>query len=233
MAHPPIWEFLALSGLDQVGRPSFSVLMRWNAHFRVETLISDYNLMTMGRWSGLRTDLWLTVAIAVGLMSGIASLVREWFSLFHPQAVKSGHLFDACVVTSFFVAVIIVFARQRSTITSLEAMVDANKEIQKRRVELGKYLTEGEQLVDEWRRGLREYGQWLQKGRDWVQRVSDFFVNIGFPDDAAAFRHGWESDPDINELRGPDQDVYWHKFYGSKIDRCRIKLAEIAARRLP
>src|SRR6266851_9004839 len=53
--------------------------------------------------------------------------------------------------------------------------------------------------------------------------------DVGHP----PFRHAWESDPDINELRGPDQNVYWHKFYGSKIDRCRIKLAEIAARRLP
>jgi len=184
------------------------------------------------RWAGLRSAIWLVIGIGVGLMSGIASLVREWLSIFHPQAVNSGRLFNASLITCFFAAVLFVFYRQRATIASLQEAQDQRQRVQQLRVDFGYLMTEGERLAVEWRAGIREYGPWLQKCRDWVQRVSDFLTNMGLPDEAAAFRHAGEGDPDINQLQGPNQAVYWHRFYGGQLDRRRAKLAEIAARRL-
>jgi hypothetical protein len=64
---------------------------------------------TMGR---TQRDIWLMIGIAVGLMSGITSIVREWISIFYPHAVNSGRLFNACLITCFFAAVLFVFHRQ-------------------------------------------------------------------------------------------------------------------------
>jgi len=99
-------------------------------------------------------------------------------------------------------------------------------------VAFGEFMAEGEGLAREWRAGMREYGPWLQKRREWVERVSDYLTNLGLPDEAAAFRHAGESDPDPAQLVGPNQAVYWHRFYGGHLDKWREKLADIIARRL-
>lgn len=108
----------------------------------------------------------------------------------------------------------------------------AKEQIQQLRAEFGNYMAEGERLAREWRAGMREYGAWFQRRQGWVQRVSDFLTNMGLPDEAAAFRHAGEGDPDVNQLQGVNQAIYWHRFYGVQTDRWRTKLAEIAARRL-
>jgi len=186
------------------------------------------------RWAGLQRDIWLTIGIAVGLMSGIASIIREWISIFYPQAINTGRLFNACLITCFFAAVLLVFQRQCSTIVSLQQELESNRKAKERvlqlRVDFGDYLADGERLTAEWRAGMRDYGVWLQRRGEWVQRVSDLLMNIGLPDEAAAFRHAGEGDPDIDQLQGPNQAVYWHRFYGGQLDRYRAKLAEIASR---
>lgn len=170
------------------------------------------------RWAGLRNDIWLVLVIAVGLMSGIASLVREWLSIFFPHAVNSGRLFNAWLSTCFFLAGLFVFYRQRSTIASLQGKLNekraAKEKVQQLRAEFGNYMAEGERLTGEWRAGMREYGAWLQRRQGWVQRVSDFLTNMGLPDEAAAFRHSGEGDPDVNQLQGVNQAIYCHRFYG-------------------
>jgi hypothetical protein len=60
------------------------------------------------RWAGLQKDVWLMIGIAVGLMSGFASIFREWLSIFHPQAADTGRVFNACLITCFFLAAIFV-----------------------------------------------------------------------------------------------------------------------------
>ena len=96
------------------------------------------------------------------------------------------------------------------------------------------YMTEGEQLAHEHRQGIREhgYGGWLQKRGQWVERVSEAITALGLPDEAAAFRHAGEADPDANQLVGPNQSLYWFKFYNGQLDKWREKLADIVARRL-
>jgi len=98
----------------------------------------------------------------------------------------------------------------------------------------GMYMTEGEHLAHEHRQGIREhgYGVWLQKRGQWVARVSEAITALGLPDEAAAFRHAGEADPDASQLVGPNQSLYWFKFYNGQLDEWREKLADIVARRL-
>src|ERR1035438_2076298 len=192
------------------------------------------------RWAGLRKDVWLWLLVAVGLMSGIAATLREWMTIFYPRAADAARLFGACAITCFLVAAVLVFARQRSTIASLE---DAQKRDRDNKAEaqrlhgvFGDLMTEGEALAIELRRGLPHhegqpvFGPWLQKRQDWVQHTSESLRDIGLPDEAAAFRHAVEGDPDINQLQGPNQSVYLYRFYGGQLDRSREKLADIVAR---
>ena len=154
----------------------------------------------------------------------------------------ASRLFNACAITCFFLAAVLVFARQRSSIDSLE---DAQKRDRENKAEarrlhgvFGDFMTEGEALAVELRRGLpyhqgeQVFGPWLEKRRLWVQRASDSLRDVGLPDEAAAFRHAAEGDADINQLVGPNQSVYWYRFYGGQLDKCREKLADVVARRL-
>jgi hypothetical protein len=192
-------------------------------------------------WAGFRKDIWLWLLVAVGLMSGIAATFREWLSIFYPRAADTGRLFGACAITSFLLAAVLVFARQRSTIASLEDAQkrDTENKAAVRRLHgvFGDFMTEGEALAVELRRGLPQhegspvFGSWLQKRQRWVQRASESLCDVGLPDEAAAFRHAVEGDPDINQLVGPNQSVYWYRFYSGQLDKCREKLADIVARR--
>jgi hypothetical protein len=191
------------------------------------------------RWAGFPKDILLWLLVTVGLMSGITSTFREWVSVFHPGAADAGRLFYACVITCFFIAAVSVFARQRSTIASLENAQKRDRENKAKARRLhgvfGDFMTEGEALATELRRGLphpAEFGPWLQNRREWIQRASESLIAIGLPDEAAAFRHAVEGDPDINQLVGPNQSIYWYRFYGGQLDKCREKLADIVARRL-
>jgi hypothetical protein len=193
-------------------------------------------------WTGFRKDIWLWLLVAAGLMSGIAATFREWVSIFYPRAGDASRLFAACAITCFFVAALLVFVRQRSTIAALEDAQkrDRNNKAEAQRLHgvFGDFMTEGETLATELRRGLPHhegsplFGRWLQKRQDWIQRSSESLRDIGLPDEAAAFRHAVEGDPDINQLAGPNQSVYWYRFYGGQLDKCRGKLADIVARRL-
>ena len=175
-------------------------------------------------------------------MSGTAATFREWLSIFHPRAADAGKLFDACAITCFLLAAIVVFARQRSTIVSLEdgQKRDRENRAAARRLHgvFGDFMTEGEALAIELRRGLPHhqgspvFGPWLQKRQEWTQRVGESLRGMGLPDEAAALRHALEGDPDINQLVGPNQSVYWYRFYSGQLDKCREKLADIVARRL-
>ena len=103
---------------------------------------------------------------------------------------------------------------------------------QQHHMAFGEFMGEGEGLARDLRAGMRDYGVWLQKRRLWVERVSDYLTNLGLPDEAAAFRHAGESDPDPAQLVGPNQALYWHRFYGGQLDEYREKLSDIIARRL-
>jgi hypothetical protein len=93
------------------------------------------------------------------------------------------------------------------------------------------YMNRGEALAAQMRRGMRDYGAWLQQRREWVEEVSSALSAEGLPTEAAAFRHAGEGDPDINLLAGPNQAAYWYRFYMGQLDKWREKLAEIVARR--
>jgi hypothetical protein len=122
----------------------------------------------------------------------------------------------------------------------LAIIATRNAEAQRLHAVLGDLMTQGEAFASELRRGLPHheglpvFGPWLQRRQEWIQRTSESLSDIGLPDEAAAFRHAVEGDADINQLRGSrqSQSIYWHRFYGSQLDKCREKLADIVARRL-
>lgn len=100
--------------------------------------------------------------------------------------------------------------------------------------EFGIYMTEGENIARELRKGIRQdqYGPWLQKRGQWVARVSEAITALGLPDEAAAFRHAGERDADATQIFGPNQALYFIKLYMGQLDGWREKLADIVARRL-
>ena len=102
----------------------------------------------------------------------------------------------------FLFAAILVFARQRSTIASLEGAQkrDKDNKAEARRLHgvFGDFddgrrnscnRTETGASVS---RRVPVFGPWLQKRREWVQRASESLRGIGLPDEAAAFRHSAE-----------------------------------------
>ena len=70
--------------------------------------------------SGLRKNVWLWIAITIGLMSGITSIVREGIAMFRPSAVPPGRLFFTCLWISFLTAAIYVLVAQQHRIADLE-----------------------------------------------------------------------------------------------------------------
>jgi hypothetical protein len=185
------------------------------------------------RWAGFRKDIWRWLLVAVGLMSGIAATFREWLSVFYPRAADAGKLFDACLITCFLLATVSCFRPATLYHCCLEDAqnLDRKNKAEARRLHsvFGDFMAGGEALAIELRRGLPYhegspvYGPWLQKRQEWVQRASESLSNIGLPDEAAAFRHAVEGDPDVNQLVGPNQSVYWYRFYSGQLDKCREK----------
>ncbi len=241
MAEPLIWQAQLTRGVPHSSR----------AFFQPHAALPSACILTVcalksspmdPRWAGFRKDLWLWLFVAVGLMSGITAIFREWLSVFHPTAADAGRVFNASVITCFFLAAVLVFFRQRSTIASLgdSEKRDRENKADARRLHdvFGDFMTEGEALAGELRQGLPYhegapvFGPWLQRRQEWVRRASDSLRDMGLPDDAAAFRHAVEGDPDINQLVGPNQSVYWYRFYGGQLDKCREKLADVVARRV-
>lgn len=184
--------------------------------------------------AALRKDFWLALAMAVGLMSGITSIFREWLSVFHPNATDAGRVFNACLWTCFVISCVFVVARQRSAIMGLEREADRSEAIKnenKRRHEvIADVMREGEALAEELRRGVREYGLWLNRRRLWVDRGSQALAEMGLPTEAAAFRQALEATPDMKGMVSPG---YMQTFYEQQLSNCRTKLADIVARRLP
>jgi hypothetical protein len=65
-------------------------------------------------------DAWSVIALCVGLMSGIASIVREWLGIFMPTVAPPSRLFEACGVTCFIVSVWVLVYRKDVRIRELE-----------------------------------------------------------------------------------------------------------------
>jgi hypothetical protein len=121
-------------------------------------------------WAGLWKDTWLGVAVLVGLMSGIASILREWLAIFHPSIASAGPVFRASLWTCFVISCGVVVARQRSAIVQHERREhkSSETEMESRRLHdlFGGFMREGEALADELRRGVQHYGIWLKKRSD-------------------------------------------------------------------
>jgi hypothetical protein len=187
-------------------------------------------------WRELWKDVWLGVAVAVDLMSGIASIFREWLSVFHPAAVSSSRLFDACLWTCFVISCGIVITRQRIAIVALE---DEARRLRGGRADaerlhklFGEFMNEGEALALELRRGMEIYGPWTIKRNDWVMRVSKALTDMTLPTEAAASRHAGEKDfipaPGTVFDRKHQFQLYMDQLTGS-----RTELQRIVERRLP
>ena len=187
-------------------------------------------------WEELWKDVWLGVAVTVGLMSGIASIFREWLSVFHPAAVSSSRLFYASLWTCFVISCGIVIARQRIAIVALE---DDTRRLRDGRVDterlhnlFGGFMDEGAALALELRRGMEIYGPWLAKRNDWIMRVSKTLTDMNLPTEAAAFRHAGEKD-----FIPPPGTVFdrKHQFqlYMEQLTGCRTELQKIVQRRVP
>jgi hypothetical protein len=97
------------------------------------------------------------------------------------------------------------------------------------RLKFADLMREGEVLADELRRGLPQFGGWLEKRRDWIGRTNQALIDAEFPTDAADFRHAAEFTPDI---KGIANDAYWHRFYGEQLESSRTRLREIISRRV-
>jgi hypothetical protein len=92
---------------------------------------------------------------------------------------------------------------------------------------------EGETLAAELRSGMREFGPWLQKRREWRERVSKMIEDSGWPADAADFRHAGEKDLKAGPGAVMNDRVLFFELYRDQLSGNRNKLAEIVARRLP
>jgi hypothetical protein len=187
-------------------------------------------------WSGLRKDAWSLVLLAIGLMSGIAAIFREWLSVFVPRIADSGRLFNACLITCFFLATLLVIFRQRMTIVGLENAANQSESKKANSVQqhalFGTLMTEGEGLAKELKRTHGDaFGPWLIKRRNWIDQVALALTDMHFPTEASAFRQAGEKDPDTK----PGvivNDHYWYDFYNGQLTGYRTKLQEIVTRRL-
>ena len=56
----------------------------------------------------------------IALMSGLASIVREWIATFSPGAVKAPSLFDACLVTCFVASCTYAWCLERQNVNRLQ-----------------------------------------------------------------------------------------------------------------
>jgi len=182
-------------------------------------------------WTFIR-KFWPNVG---ALMSGAASVPLAACAIYFQNAPLKG-LF-ACLAA--FGVIGACYQVWRDSVSALLATIAArDAEAQRLHGVFGDFMTQGEALAIELRRGLPHheglpvFGPWLQKRQEWIQRVSESLRDTGLPDEAAAFRHAAEGDPDINQLVGPNQSVYWYRFYSGQLDKCREKLADIVARRL-
>jgi len=168
-------------------------------------------------------------------MSGGASVPLAALAIyFHNAPLK---ILFACLTA--FGVVGACYQVWRESVSALLATIAArNAEAQRLHAVFGDFMTQGEALAIELRRGLPHheglpvFGPWLQRRQDWIQRTSELIRDMGLPDEAAAFRHAVEGDPDINQLVGPNQSVYWYRFYTGQLDKGREKLADIVSRRL-
>jgi hypothetical protein len=97
----------------------------------------------------------------------------------------------------------------------------------------GGFMKEGESLADELRRGMQSYGPWLQKRREWVERVSQALTDMGLPTEAAGFRQAGEKDRPIFPPGTVESPRLYYDLYSSQLTGYRTKLQEIVSRRLP
>lgn len=91
-------------------------------------------------------------------------------------------------------------------------------------------MSEGEVLADELRRGLPQFGGWLQKRRIWRDRVNQALIDAGLPTEAASFRHC--SEPVSRPVPAGTRmsDPFLQSLYGEELTRSRAKIQEIAER---
>jgi hypothetical protein len=187
-------------------------------------------------FSGLRKDVWFFALLAIGLMSGISATFREWLSTFHPQAAAYSRVFQASLWTCFFLAMTALVIRQRAYIVGLEFRLDRSdatkNENKKLHDTFAALAREGEALADELRRGLRDYGLWLQKREQWRTRTSESMDKAGWLVDATDFRHAGEKDLKVAPGTVTNDKIFF-ELYRDQLSGNRNKLAEIVARRLP
>jgi hypothetical protein len=97
----------------------------------------------------------------------------------------------------------------------------------------GEFMSEGEELAAEFRRGMQEYGPWLQKRRDWVLRVSKALDEINLKTEASAFRHAGEKDREPVAPGTTPHPGWQFKFYMEQLNGYRKELEAIVKRSLP
>jgi len=187
-------------------------------------------------WSNLWKDIWLGLAIAVGLMSGIASILREWIAVFHPNAVDSGRLFNACLWSCFVVSCCVVIARQRIALAALQDTAakshQEQHEIKRLHSVFGAFMKEGESLAQELRQGMTIYGPWLEKRNDWVKRIAKNLEDINLPTEASALRHSGEKDLNVSPGTVISNKLLFD-LYMAQLSGYRTELKEIMKRRIP
>lgn len=123
-----------------------------------------------------------------------------------------------------------------ASVQTLANQADQSEAIKKENKRLhdlfGELMDEGEALANELRRGMRDFGGWLQKRRGWAERVSTTLVEMNLPTEAAAFRHSGEKDARPTPGTVID-DKYLYQLYSEQLNGYRTRLQEIVTRRLP
>jgi hypothetical protein len=186
--------------------------------------------------SGPWKDVWLGVGVLVGLMSGIASIIREWLTVFHPSATNAGRIFEASPWTCFVsCGVVIVIVRQRSAMVSFERK---ESEVERYREEakqvhrtFGVLMNEGRELSDKMvRLPESEFGTWFLEREDWKIRVCQALIDIDLPTEPAAFGHAAEKAP---PRTGVEDSRVWRTFYLGEMTCYRDQIQQFMERRLP
>jgi hypothetical protein len=98
-------------------------------------------------------------------MSGIASIIREWLTVFHPSATNAGRIFDASLWTCFVISCGVVIVRQRSAMVSFERKESQAERDREQAKQLhrtfGVLMNEGRELSDKMiRLPESEFGTW-------------------------------------------------------------------------